>query len=259
MSGGHLAMSIEAAPGLLTTWAFAALALVLLGAGVQVAVGAGLSVVCGTFLLLTLGPSLAVSVLLILNLIVSLAATAAAPRLVLWRDVALVSLAALLGSVTAEILPPLPGPMLKPVTACVLIVIALRRPSFSKGARTRLSLLPIALGGFLSGVLTVWTATPGPVVPATLSQAGRTGDEIRRTMQPISIIGYGIGIACVGAADMAGALQWSGLPLLSAGALVGSAGGLYLRRFVRPGWVVATVRSIAAGAALILLASWLSS
>jgi len=239
----HLAMNVEAASGLLTAWTFAAMALVLLGAAVQVAVGAGLSVVCGTFLLLTLGPSLAVSVLLVLNLLVSVAATAVAPRLVLWRDAALVSLAALLGSVTAEALPPLPGFMLKPITACVLIFIALRRPTSGKGLGTRL-LLPVGLGGFVSGVLTVWTATPGPVVPVALTHAGRTGDEIRRTMQPISIIGYGLGIACVSRSDMAGALRWSGLPLLSVGALAGSAAGLYLRRFVRPGWVLTAVRSI---------------
>ena len=251
-------MTPTLAAHLSTYWTIAAIFLVALGAAIQVAVGAGLSVVCGAFLLLTLGPTLAVSVLLILNLLVSLVATAAAPRLILWRDVAIVSVAALSGSLAAKAMPAVPGSMIKPITACMLIVIAFRRPSSGKGDRVTGTLASVGFGGFISGLLTVWTATPGPIVPVTLSQAGRTGDEIRRTMQPISIVGYGIGIACVSISNTTGALQWAGLPLLSAGVLAGCAVGLCVRRFVRSSLVVVIVRSIALFAAVTLLGSWLN-
>ena len=234
-------------------------ALVLLGAAVQVAVGAGLSVVCGTFLLLALGAPLAVPVLLVLNLLVSIAATAAAPRNVRWRDVAVVSLAALAGSATAGLLPALPGAALKPVLAAVLLAVALRRPPPPRFEGAAGSSLLIGGGGFLSGLLTVWTATPGPVVPAMLSHAGRPGDAVRRTMQPISIVGYALGLAFIGPPALAAAVRWPGLPLLAAAALAGSMLGLRLRSVVSPAAVVAGVRGTAGIAALVLLAAWLAA
>jgi hypothetical protein len=69
--------------------AAACMALVLVGAAIQVAVSAGLSVVCGSFLILWLGAAIGVPILLCLNLLASVVATAFGGTSVRWGDVVL--------------------------------------------------------------------------------------------------------------------------------------------------------------------------
>ena len=175
-------------------------ALALAGAAIQVAVGAGLSVVCGPFLLLWLGSAVGVPTLLCLNLLVSVVATACGIVGVRWGDFALASIATLAGCIAASALPSFPEPVLKGMTACILIAAALPSPPIPESPPSTASVRAgVSLAGFVTGALTVWTATPGPITPVALARAGRSGSDIRRAMQPISVAGYGAALAWAGA------------------------------------------------------------
>lgn len=232
----------------------ASAALVCAGAGIQVAIGAGLSVVCGPLLLLWLGPSASVPLLLGLNLLVSVLATAADPRRIRWRDVGFVSAATLVGCAVALLVPPLPDLWLTLLTAAALVAVALprppapgREPSASRAAAM------IAAAGLATGALTVWTATPGPITPVALARAGRAGSEIRRTMQPISIVGYGAALGWAGASPVA-ALGTGPMLTLVAATVMGTGAGFVLRKRIGPERVVLLVRVTAAISAALLLA-----
>ena len=229
------------------------MALVAAGAAIQVAVGAGLSIVCGAALFLWLGTAVGIPVRLLLNLLVSLVATALGGVRLRWGDVALSSGSILLGCAAAAVLPSIPEAALKGITAAVLLLAALPRPTapvtgFDKGWAG------IAGAGIVTGMLTLWTASPGPVTPVALARAGRSGDEVRRVMQPVSCVGYGVALAVAGlpttSATGAGIL-WS----LITACLAGAGCGFMLRPRIEPGRVVKLIRLIAVAAAALLLLS----
>ncbi|UZO94408.1 hypothetical protein [Roseomonas mucosa] len=229
------------------------MALVAAGAAIQVAVGAGLSIVCGAALFLWLGTAVGIPVLLLLNLLVSLVATALGGVRLRWGDVALSSGSILLGCAAAAVLPSIPEAALKGITAAVLLLAALPRPTapvtgFDKGWAG------IAGAGIVTGMLTLWTASPGPVTPVALARAGRSGDEVRRVMQPVSCVGYGVALAVAGlpttSATGAGIL-WS----LITACLAGAGCGFMLRPRIEPGRVVKLIRLIAVAATALLLLS----
>lgn len=236
--------------------AFACMALVVAGSAIQVAVGAGLSVVCGPFMLLWLGASSGVPILLCLNLLLSVVATTFGGLLLPWRDVVLVSGATLTGCAAAAVLPGLPDPVLRGITAGVLILAALPRPT-ARGAalpHERSAQAWIALAGLVTGVLTVWTATPGPVTPVAMARAGRPGAEIRRMMQPISVLGYGAALLSTGLPRYGSVNPQIFIGLIVA-ALAGTGLGFLLRNKVHPRDVVLLIRVIAAVAAVMLIVS----
>ncbi len=229
--------------------------LVLGGAAVQVAVGAGLSVVSGSLMLLWLGPLTGVPILLGLNLLVSVIATACGARGIRWSDVVLASGATLAGCAVASLFPPLPVAALKLMTAFMLAVIALPRPLAPGRLPSAASAgTGIALAGLVTGALTVWTAMPGPVTPVAFTRAGRSGPEIRQAMQPISIVGYGAAFAWVGM-PRTGAIGSGMLTGLVAAALLGIVLGFRLRPRVDAAQVVLMIRIVAGLAAVLLLVS----
>ena len=229
--------------------------LIAVGAAIQVTVGAGLSVVCGFFLLLWLGAEAGVRTLLCLNLLVSIVATIGGRAGVRWNDVVLASGATLAGCVIASVLPSLPDPVLKGLTACILIVVALPRSHTSGSSPSeQFARAGITLASFVTGALTVWTGTPGPITPVAMARGGRSGAEIRSTMQPVSVVGYGA------------ALAWGGLPRvetigpglsfgLIVATLVGTGVGFVLRPRINPSRVVPLIRTVAVAAACLLLLS----
>ncbi|QDJ11722.1 Hypothetical protein HVPorG_03101 (plasmid) [Roseomonas mucosa] len=233
----------------------ACMALVAAGAAIQVAVGAGLSIVCGAALFLWLGTAVGVPVLLLLNLLVSLVATALGGVRLRWGDVALSSGSILLGCAAAAVLPSIPEAALKGITAAVLLLAALPRPTAPVTVPgSDKGWAGIAGAGIVTGMLTLWTASPGPVTPVALARAGRSGDEVRRVMQPVSCVGYGVALAVAGlpttSATGAGIL-WS----LITACLAGAGCGFMLRPRIEPGRVVKLIRLIAVAAAALLLLS----
>ena len=230
------------------------MALVFAGAALQVAVGAGLSVVCGFFILLWLGTAIGVPTLLCLNLLVSVVATVCGWTGVRWEDVTLASGATLVGCIVGSIIPSLPEGVLKSITACVLVAIALPRPRLSGVAPSAASARAgIGLAGLITGALTVWTATPGPITPVALARGGRSGSEIRRTMQPVSVVGYGAALAWIGGPPIGafgtGVFTW---PIVAT--LLGTNFGFLLRP-INPARVVTLIRIVASVAASLLFAS----
>lgn len=226
--------------------------LVVAGAAVQVAVGAGLSVVCGSFLLLWLGVAVGVPTLLCLNLLVSVVATAFGGTGVRWGDVILASGATLAGCGVASVLPALPEAVLKGMTACVLVAVALPRapvpgvlPSESS-ARAG-----ITLAALVTGALTVWTATPGPITPVAMARGGRSGADIQRTMQPVSVVGYGAALAW-GGTPRVGIVGEGVFAGLIAATLMGTGAGFFLRPRIDPARVVLLIRMVAGAAAVLL-------
>ncbi len=229
--------------------------LVILGAAVQVAVGAGLSVVSGAFVMLWLGPVVGVPVLLCLNLVVSVVATCFGGWRLRWGDVALASAATLAGCLAASAAPVLPDRVLKAMTAGVLVAIALPRPRVAGLAPSRIvGDSGVALAGLVTGALTVWTATPGPITPVTLAWAGRSGVEIRRAMQPIGVLAYAAALAWAGGPPVrvVGAGVLGGLV---AATLAGIGLGFVLRQRLDAARVVVLVRVVAGVAAGLLMIS----
>jgi hypothetical protein len=230
------------------------MALVLAGSAVQVATGAGFSVICGPFLMLWLGPAAGVPILLSLNLLISVVATVCDGRRVLWADAVLAAGTTLAGCALASLIPGLPDSALKLLTACVLVVVALPRPPASdKPPGAAAAAAGIMLASLVAGALTVWTATPGPITPVALARAGRSGTDIRRTMQPISIVGYGTALLWAGTPTV-GVLE-APFPALVGATMLGTGTGFVLRRYVNATRVILFVRIVAAAAATLLIAS----
>lgn len=231
------------------------MALVLIGSAVQVAAGAGLSVVCGFALMLWLGPATAVPILLCLNLLISVVATGCDSRSIPWPDASWAAAATIAGCLFASFVPALPDAVLRLLTAAVLVIIALPRPSApSKRPGTASAAVGITLAGLVTGALTVWTATPGPITPVALARAGRSGADIPRTMQPVSVVGYGAALAWMGPSAVQ-AVGGGPFPLLVAAALAGIGMGYALRPRISAGRVALLIRAVAAAAAALLVAS----
>lgn len=231
------------------------MALVLTGSAVQVAVGSGLSVICGPFLMLWLGTATGVSILLSLNLLISVVATVFDGTSVRWTDAVLAAGATLAGCGLASMVPGLSEEVLKLITAGVLVIVALVRPPMpGKPFSTASAKAGVTLAGLVTGALTVWTATPGPITPIALAHAGRSGADIRRTMQPISVVGYGAALALTEIPTEASFTETPFLSLMGA-TLFGVSLGFVVRPWIDAERVILLVRIIAAAAAILLIAS----
>lgn len=229
--------------------------LALIGSALQVAVGTGLSVISGPTLMLWLGPAAGVPILLSLNLLISIVAAVCDSRKVRWPDAILAAGATFVGCVFASVIPGLSDAVSKLITACVLVVVALPRPSKpDKPSSASSATAGITLASLATGALTVWTATPGPITPLALARAGRSGSDIRRTMQPISVVGYGTALAWVGLPAARTISEGPLLPLTIA-TLMGIWAGYAVRPWINAERVTVLIRIVAAAAAVLLIAS----
>lgn len=169
------------------------LSAIVLGAGIQVGVGVGFSIVVAPVMMVLLGTATAVPVLLLLNTLVSLVAT---DRHVWMRDKTLIRNAIIgcLAGIALGLLvyPYLSEPLVLALTGALLLI----------GVAT--SLIPrgntVGPWGFkaisgLSGLATVWAATPGPLMVLGLLAVGRTPHEARKLVQPVALIAYGAAFA----------------------------------------------------------------
>ena len=94
----------------------------------------------------------------------------------------------------------------------------------------------------------------GPISPVAMARAGRSGTEIQRTMQPISIVGYGAAFLLGGPPALAAAGACTPAGLIAA-ALLGTGLGFAMRRRVAPALVVRLVRFVACVGAVLLISS----
>ncbi|WP_282153323.1 TSUP family transporter [Ruegeria atlantica] len=163
---------------------------ICLGAMLQVGVGIGFSIIAGPPMMILLGTSTAVPVLLLLNTFVSVVAT---DRHVLKNNRQLIRTAVIgccVGVAAGLVVYPfLSEAFVLALTACLLLI----------GLITTLLPLRGSIGnaGFsvvtgLSGLATVWAATPGPLMVFGLIAKGRSAKEVAKLVQPIALVAYGI-------------------------------------------------------------------
>nr|WP_302478088.1 TSUP family transporter [Ruegeria atlantica] len=161
-----------------------------LGAMLQVGVGIGFSILAGPPMMILLGTSTAVPMLLLLNTVVSAVAT---DRQVLKTDrqtIRTAIIGCLVGVVVGLVVYPwLSEAFVLALTASLLLI----------GLVTTLLPLHRSIGaaGFstvsgLSGLATVWAATPGPLMVFGLIAKGRPAKEVAKLVQPIALVAYGI-------------------------------------------------------------------
>lgn len=166
------------------------------GAGIQAGVGVGFSIVVAPVMMVLLGTATAVPVLLMLNTMVSVLAT---DRQAWVHDKSMIR-NAILGCLAGIVLGLLIYPYLSERTVLLLTAVLLLIGVIS-------SFLPqgsnVGSNGFraisgLSGLATVWAATPGPLMVLGLLAAGKSAQEARKLVQPVALVAYGtaFGLHC---------------------------------------------------------------
>jgi uncharacterized membrane protein YfcA len=199
----------------------------LIGGLLQVGIGIGFSVIVGPLLFLSIGTQSAVPLLLLLNVVVSAIAT---PGTVTPQDRRVVmksALACIVGIVLGILVyGSLSEAAVLAIAGGLLIIGALSTflPISHAGGR---AVLPVA---GLSGLATVWAATPGPLMALGLILADYPAAKVRKLVQPIALIGYSVALLLHGATGWA---YISGQPLL-AGLLVATVAGSLMGRFLGP-------------------------
>ncbi|QDG76014.1 TSUP family transporter [Labrenzia sp. PHM005] len=196
---------------------------VFAGSVLQAGVGIGFSIVVAPVMMISLGVTTAVPLLLLLNTLVS----AAAIDLRSWPQET--------GTITRSILSAFVG------ICAGLTVYSL----FSEGALllTTAAFLffglvvnfvqvPPVLGRHgavafsgVSGLATVWTATPGPLIILGLLTSGRSAQEARVLVQPVAFAGYGAAFLLHGAFNGALVSNPSSIAPLVVAAIVGALAG----------------------------------
>lgn len=203
---------------------------IVAGAAVQVGVGVGFSIVVAPVMMVLLGTSSAVPVLLLLNTLVSLVAT---DRQVWALNKPLIR-NAVIGCVAGIALGLMVYPYLSERAVLILtgtlLLIGVLTSLIPRGRDVGLNSFRAISG--LSGLATVWAATPGPLMVLGLLFVGRTPHEARKLVQPVALIAYGAAFALHCLSDWAAFANapWLG-PFVAAtvlGSLLGRAIGLLL-------------------------------
>ena len=195
---------------------------VALGAVLQAGIGIGFSIIAGPLLFVQIGAEAAVPLLLLLNAMVSAVAT---PGAVGRGDRRLIFTAALacVAGITAGIAvyPLLTEPMVLGIAGGLLVfgAFAAFLPVSPAGKR---ALLPIS---GLSGLATVWAATPGPLMALGLILADHPASNVRKLVQPIALIGYTVAFLLHAIADWHAIFANPQLPALLVTAAIGSVVG----------------------------------
>lgn len=193
---------------------------IFLGAALQVGIGVGFSIVAGPPMMVLLGTALAVPILLMLNTLVSAAAT----EWRIWATEAKTIRIAIIGCLIGI----LGGLVVYPYLS-EQIVLALTATLLLIGVVTTLLPLRSTTGtsGFtaisgVSGLATVWAATPGPLMVFGLIAIGRSARDVRRLVQPIALVAYGAAFALHSVFDASAYTQVPWLAAFLAATLLGS-------------------------------------
>lgn len=226
------------------------IAAICLGSMLQVGIGIGFSIVAGPPMMILLGTATAVPVLLLLNTIVSAVAT---DRHILKseRRTILTAVAGCLIGVVAglAVYPLLSEVFVLALTACLLLI----------GVVTTLVPLRRAVGtpGFtaisaLSGLATVWAATPGPLMVFGLIAKGLRVRDVARLVQPIALVAYGVAFLLHNLSSAQAIPQgpqlWAFIVVTLLGSLCGRAVGPYLPQML----ITAAIRVVSLIACCVL-------
>ncbi|MBX2837531.1 MAG: TSUP family transporter, partial [Gammaproteobacteria bacterium] len=164
---------------------------VIVGACVQTGVGIGFSIVAAPLMLGLYGPSNAIPLLLLFNVVVSAVACVRVnfrdELSNLYKAIPLCVIGIVLGTIS---FPFLTESAVILLTASVMLLSLIL--SFVYISKRSLSIFLLVC--CIAGVATAWTATPGPLLALGLLLAGYDSVRIRRLIQPIALIAYGIAL-----------------------------------------------------------------
>lgn len=215
---------------------------IVLGAAIQVGIGIGFSIVVAPLMMILLGTATAVPVLLMLNTLVS----AVAIDLKLWhRESKLISnaiISCLVGILIGLMIYHLLSESLVLTLTAGLLLIGVITSVLPKW-------LAIGPSGFksisgLSGLATVWAATPGPLMVLGLLAIGRSAHDTRTLVQPIAFVAYGAAFILHCVSEWAPFAQAQRLPEFALAALFGSLLGRLLGPRLPQGAIAMSIRVI---------------
>ncbi len=223
---------------------------VFLGAMLQVAIGIGFSILAGPPMMILLGTTTAVPALLLLNTIVSVVATDRRIVSVERRTITTAISGCLIGVVAGLMIYPwLSEAFVLSLTGLLLLI----------GVATTLLPNQKAVGktGFaavsgLSGLATVWAATPGPLMVFGLIARGFQAKDVAVLVQPIALVAYGVAFLLHGISN------WQSIPFgpqlwsFVGAAIVGSVFGRAVRSRLPQPLVRAAIRTISLVACIVL-------
>jgi uncharacterized membrane protein YfcA len=223
---------------------------VALGGAMQVGIGIGFSVIVGPLLFLGVGASTAVPLLLLLNVVVSLVAVPGSVGRADWRLMGKAVLGTVAGIIAGiGVYPYLSEAALFGIAGGLLVLGALSTllPVSPAGGR---AFVPIA---GLSGLATVWAATPGPLMALGLILAGQPPQAVRKLVQPVALVGYAVALALHGTTGWARIGAEARLVPLLAAAVAGSFAGRLLGPVLPRGIIASGIRAVSLLAGLVLL------
>lgn len=221
-----------------------------LGGLLQVGIGIGFSVIVGPILFLTIGARDAVPLLLALNVVVSIIATPGTLAPPDRKPVARAALACVVGiAVGILIYPHLSEAAVLAIAGAMLVVGALVTlfPVSDAGKR---AILPVS---GLSGLATVWAATPGPLMALGLMLADYPASKVRKLVQPIALIGYSVALLLHGRSGWGHIVNQPHLTGLVISVILGSLAGRSLGPSLPRAIISSGIRAISLIAGLILL------
>jgi uncharacterized membrane protein YfcA len=222
---------------------------VALGAILQVGIGIGFSIIAGPLLMLQLGTQTAVPLLLLMNVIVSVVATPGAMPRKDFRIIALSSVGCLIG-VGAGILiySQLTDANVLAITATLLLlsVAASVVPLHVAG---RQAYLPIA---GLSGLATVWAATPGPLMALGLILSGYPAQQVRKMVQPVALVAYGAALILHEVSEGDNIAGYPHLTVMIVATVIGSVIGRWVGPKMPQKLIISGIRIVSLFAAFVL-------
>ena len=227
-----------------------AVCLLAAGAMCQTGVGIGFSIIVAPFLMIVIGPSMAVPLLLLLNTLVSAVGCRGVFGRTEFKQIKPAIPACLfgiaLGSLTYSFLP---EAFILAITG-ILLIAGTIATFLVRGRIIKQSLYVVSV---FAGVATAWTATPGPLLVLGLIMFGFAATEVRRLVQPIALFAYGVALLPHLFVSGIQIVTLPGFVGLLLSTLVGSLLGLWLGPRL-PGAIVASaIRLISIVAGLVLI------
>lgn len=226
-----------------------ALIAVAIGAILQVGIGIGFSIVAGPILMLQLGTPTAVPLLLLMNVVVSVVASPGSMARKDRKVIALSSIGCLIGvGLGIIVYRSLSEASVLSITATLLLISVIATLLPLRMASPR-AFLPIS---GLSGLATVWAATPGPLMALGLMLSGYPATEVRKMVQPIALVAYGTAFMLHAVSDWDRITQYPDLLVLLLATVFGSLIGRWIGPDMPQKLIINGIRIISLFAALVL-------
>lgn len=221
-----------------------------LGGLLQVGIGIGFSIIAGPPLFLLIGTENAVPLLLLLNVVVSVIAVPGTVRRADRHLITTAALACIVGIFAGIAVYPHLGEAAVLAIAGGLLVLGALSTLLPVSQAGKRAFLPIS---GLSGLATVWAATPGPLMALGLILSGHPASAVRKLVQPIALIGYGVALGLHMLTGWAQIIDQPLLPALVVATVLGSLAGRLLGPSLPRAVISGGIRTVSLFAGLVLL------